>query len=379
MALSGNSYLYHMRKDLVENIQVGVPQHMAENVLSLIRTLTASTSPLPGMKHGYTQLKSVFFSYLGFFVLYSSEVGMAAYTILTGVILVGASRIPDPAPALAGSSAGRRFVELSRGVLLSTGSFLGAIVGVNVLAAFMNTIGKSHSWFSRYWLPVPLYTPPALIGCLLARVILPDVGERAVWASTSLVMTVVGTAMHASGLRSGVVFVISGVPMALPLFTPARSPNLKLWYYIVGALGALMTGVQVMSTVMDVFVPLTGRIGSVPPAEHIVATLVAILGAYTLPLLPALAVRYPKKSALRGAMVLTLVTAMGAGYFATRNPFDVLHQRRLFILHMHNVGHVPMYVTTIPLTFEIRKLLGSSICTLQQPTQLLDLATLSWR
>ncbi|KAG6808689.1 putative endoplasmic reticulum metallopeptidase 1, partial [Arthromyces matolae] len=40
IAIVGNSYLYHMRKDLVENIQAGVAQNMAENVLALLHYLS---------------------------------------------------------------------------------------------------------------------------------------------------------------------------------------------------------------------------------------------------------------------------------------------------------------------------------------------------
>ena len=63
MAVVGNSYLYHMRKDLVENIQPGVATNMGLNVLALLRHLTSPASPLASLaESGYTKPSTVFFS-----------------------------------------------------------------------------------------------------------------------------------------------------------------------------------------------------------------------------------------------------------------------------------------------------------------------------
>jgi len=101
-------------------------------------------------------------------------------------------------------------------------------------------------------------------------------------------------------------------------------------------LGALTTGTQVSASVMDVFVPLTGRIGADVPADHVIASLVAILGSHTFPLVPAFASRYSKRSALRGLATLSILSVMLVGIYAAREPFDELHQKRLYVIHMHN-------------------------------------------
>jgi hypothetical protein len=337
MAVVGNSYLYHMRKDLVENIEPGVAQHMAENTLSLIRTLTAPSSPLDQMQHGYTEPRSVYFSYLGRFVQYDAAKATGAYVVLSSLSLLAAARLPDPAPALQGARSTRVVKSLVKGGILSIGSLVGSVLSANALAGLMRAIGRPLSWFARPWLPIPLYAPAAFAGFLIARVILPEVEERAVWAATVCMLLLVGTGVHIAGLGSGAMFILSGAPLLVSLL-PSSSPRLKLWTYVFAGAGALVTGVQVAASTLDVFVPLTGRIGADAPAEHVVASLVAILGAYAMPLLPVLAVRYGRRSAARGAMLCLLVTAAVAGIYAAKEPFDTLHQRRLFVLHMHNVS-----------------------------------------
>jgi hypothetical protein len=356
----GNSYLYHMRKDLVENIGPGVAQQMAENTLSLIRTLTntstASNSKvsvsLSDMANGYTKPRSVYFSYLGYFVVYPKEVGTAICAALTATALLAATLIPVSAPAFTTKNAGSRpsrLGELVKAILLSIGTLVGAIIGSNALAAIMNALGRSHSWFSQPWMPLPLYAPPALVGCLLARIILPDTSEHAVLAGTSFLLVGLGTAMHAAGIGSGLVLILSGAPLFLPLFLSSNSSSsanvikpISVWTYTFVGLSALVTGTQLVFSALEVFVPLTGRMGAEAPAEHIVASLVALLSAYALPILPALSVRWPKTEARKGVTVFTAIVIVVAGVYALLvNPFDDMHQRRLYIVHMQNVsGHM---------------------------------------
>jgi hypothetical protein len=325
-----------MRKDLVENIEAGVAQHMAENTLSLIRTLSSPDSPLPNMKDGFTPPTSVYFSFMGAFVRYPASLGTWMYLGLTGLSIFGATRLPDPAPALVGNSFNRKFTMIGRGAIGSFASFLFAIVGANVVAALMVFLGKPLSWFSRAWLPIPLYAPPALAGALAARIVLPSPNEKAVISSTSVLLLSIATTLHVAGYGSGIVLVLSGAPLLLHM-VPTDAARMPDWIYLVAGLGALTTGTQVSASVMDVFVPLTGRIGADVPADHVIASLVAILGSHTFPLVPAFASRYSKRSALRGLATLSILSVMLVGIYAAREPFDELHQKRLYVIHMHNV------------------------------------------
>jgi hypothetical protein len=172
MAIVGNSYLYHMRNDLVENIQPGVAQvpitiyrniqcadlllqHFGDNTLALLTHLSSSISPLPELADGGEAPTSVYFSYLGGFMMYSARTAVALYSMLLLIVLA--------------------FVRLSGGTLEEVGrgaravvvGVVGAAVGANIAAVVMERVlGKTMSWFTHEYACLGLYGGPALTGAL---------------------------------------------------------------------------------------------------------------------------------------------------------------------------------------------------------------------
>ncbi|KAG8983456.1 hypothetical protein FRB90_006023, partial [Tulasnella sp. 427] len=68
MAVVGDSYFYHTRKDVVKNIQPGVAQHFAENVMAIVKHLTSplgATNVLSGLAREVTPPSSIYFSVVG--------------------------------------------------------------------------------------------------------------------------------------------------------------------------------------------------------------------------------------------------------------------------------------------------------------------------
>ena len=167
MAVVGNSYLYHMRKDLVENIEPGVAQHMAENTLALPHHLTPAESPLPELASaGYSKPETVSFQHFGFFLVYSFSTAKIMYgASLILALIVARTTYVDPSPAL---RKGTSFLgEQARGFLAVGGAFVGAAVGANVVAFLMDRVlGRSLSWFSSVFACILLYGPAALAGAL---------------------------------------------------------------------------------------------------------------------------------------------------------------------------------------------------------------------
>lgn len=90
----------------------------------------------------------------------------------------------------------------------------------------------------------------------------------------------------------------------------------------------------------------TGRIGAEAPSEHIVATIVAGVGAYTFPLALPFVHRAGRRTLVRAALVCAGATVLAMAVFARRSPFDAMHQRRLFVLHMENVSTLVLSVTS---------------------------------
>lgn len=82
----------------------------------------------------------------------------------------------------------------------------------------------------------------------------------------------------------------------------------------------------------------TGRIGGDAPADNIVATIVAAIGALGLPLLLPFAHRFGRKSLFRGVILMSIITVATTAVFSMKNPFDDMHQKRLFIVHLENVS-----------------------------------------
>jgi len=86
-----------------------------------------------------------------------------------------------------------------------------------------------------------------------------------------------------------------------------------------------------------VFVPLTGRIGAEAPAEHIIASIAAAVGAYNLPLALPFVHRFGHRVLSRSVMLSALVSGLMMAIFSMRSPFDDMHQKRLFVLHHENL------------------------------------------
>lgn len=159
MAVVGDSYFYHTRKDLVKNIQPGVAQHFAENVMAIVKHLTSplgATQVLPGLARQVTPPTSIYFSVVGkYFFLYSVQ---TAWKVLLVVVLATASLF-----------AGTTGPELRRTIWKATGgvlsSLLGAALGAGVTASIMAKILEAGmSWFSKETSCFVLYGPPALAG-----------------------------------------------------------------------------------------------------------------------------------------------------------------------------------------------------------------------
>lgn len=78
--------------------------------------------------------------------------------------------------------------------------------------------------------------------------------------------------------------------------------------------------------------------GEQAPAEHIIATIVSLTGAFALPLSVSFIHRYSRGVLVRSIVLLTIVSAASVAVFSMRNPFDTMHQKRLFVMHMENVS-----------------------------------------
>lgn len=83
-----------------------------------------------------------------------------------------------------------------------------------------------------------------------------------------------------------------------------------------------------------------GRVGADAPVDNVVATLIPVIGGVAFPLVLPFAHRFGKRALVRGVLVMTAVTAVSMAYFAGRDVYDEMHQKRMFVLRLENVGYI---------------------------------------
>lgn len=110
----------------------------------------------------------------------------------------------------------------------------------------------------------------------------------------------------------------------------------------------LLLGIEGLVGFLDLFVPLTGRIGDEAPVDFIIASLVCGVGFLSIPMILPFSHRYGKIFTSRMIIVLVFFTAGTTGWFTRPrwNVYDVDHPKRLLVLHLENI-------TTTPSVFDL--------------------------
>lgn len=196
------------------------------------------------------------------------------------------------------------------------------------------------------------------LGALISQLIVPSVRERTIFTSLLLAQSGLAWLIQSIGVGSSALFFLSGLPLYLALvlsYFVAPASEVSLLSYAVGLLVPLTTGSQMAFEVLNVFVPLvhtfphflsamllilihqTGRMGVEAPAEHIIATIVAVVGSYVLSLVVPFIHRFPRAVLHRSILLMITASVISIAVFSARNPFDTMHQKRLFVIHMENV------------------------------------------
>ncbi|KAG7087620.1 hypothetical protein E1B28_013568 [Marasmius oreades] len=350
IAIVKNSYLYHMRKDLVENIEPGATQHMGENALALLRHLSSDTSQLPSLTGGYTKPTTVYVSAFGRFLLYSFTTAKIIYTLLFfASILLVKTAIPSVEKVAKDPSR-----SIRRGFFSALSGLLGSIVLANVVAVIMAQIlGKKMSWFSSEYSTMVLYGPPAVLGALLPQLYIGEVEEAMVYSAILLMQTGVAVVVQFLGVGSACLLFLLGLSVFGGLLVNyviggSNQREMSLWTYAVGQVFPLAVGTMCAYPILDVFVPLAGRLGTDAPTDNIMATIVSVLGAISFPLIPPFIRRFDRSVLVRSVSLLSIVTAITIAVFAARDPYDSMHQKRIYILRTENIttGEHHLHIST---------------------------------
>ncbi|KAF9920885.1 hypothetical protein FBU30_009144 [Linnemannia zychae] len=310
LATYKNSYLYHTQLDLNENMDIGLPQHMGENVLAVVNHVAneADLTEIPKMTH-----EIIYFDVAGlFFVTYSLATATTihiAFILLAIVTLsLGASR-----PSI-------------KSVLSIPISFIAAMVGPFMLASLFVALGKPMHWFTHEWYPLLVFGPLSLASMLAVQFVVHDPKATLIYNRTR-----VGTLKKSSTGWSDKVVVNS-----VDFITYFMSSAIPLTYFG-----------QLAYSLLDLMVPLTGRMGSSTPVDHIAAGLVGFVLFFAFPFLLPFAHRFGRHI-LAKIITMLLIVQIPITIFTLfyLTPYDKLHPKRMIIQHLRNTtsGETAVYL-----------------------------------
>jgi len=245
------------------------------------------------------------------------------------------------------------------------------VIGANLGAAFTSLVmGRAMSWFRHEALPLLVYGPPALLGVVLYQyffvsnrlrspltTVTQDIAESSLLEHSSLVgLNIYYTTFmllgHALGVGSSYLFAIGSIGSLAALcindyllqrHQPVHEKGLSLVSYLVGQVLPIMLGVEGIIGFLDLFVPLTGRLGADAPVEFIIASLTSGVGFLIIPMFLPFIHRFGASFTARLVVLLTLLTFASLTFFTRQSwsPYDSLHPKRIFVLHMENTSTVP--------------------------------------
>lgn len=134
MAVIGNSYAYHTRLDITENIEAGVAQQFGENTLAILTYLTKQGMSLDGI---YKAQERVYFSmFQTYFVTYSKAAAVLAARVLFTIVL-GYIGYCSPRPSV-----------FLKGLAMNVASLISSLLVSNVVAIVLTLTGLQMRWFT---------------------------------------------------------------------------------------------------------------------------------------------------------------------------------------------------------------------------------------
>ncbi|KAF9428134.1 hypothetical protein BGZ94_003292 [Podila epigama] len=344
MAVYKNSYLYHTHLDLDEYMEAGLPQHMGENTLALAMHLTENAD-LSGLE---STSSVVFFDVFGkFFVSYDWSTAIRIHVVVCGLAALAIV-----------FQASRPTIRATASILLS---FVVALILPNFSVIFLQSLGKPMQWFSHEWLSCLLFSPVALAGMLLVQLAFHDkkastgANELSTLSAIQLFFTLCLALASYVGLASSYVFALYSLSSTLGLFHNKKRAvdhgqevnRVDFSVYFVSAMMPTAYFSFVCFSLLDIFIPLTGRIGVDAPVDHIVAVLTGFITFVFCPPILAFAHRFGRVM-LKRLAVLLLVAHMFVLLVTSVfiSPYDELHPKRVFTQHVRNMtsGESMMYI-----------------------------------
>ncbi|KAI7894554.1 uncharacterized protein EV154DRAFT_437984 [Mucor mucedo] len=362
MAIYKNSYLYHTHLDITEHLQPGAIQHLGANTLAIVNYL-AQNATLTGIE---IASDVVFFDFQGlFFVVYSWS---TAYTIQMTTVALAAVYFCYIVTKTHTSSPYRSVPAILISYTKSTlAVFLSMVccILLPVAISFLLTspyFNRHMSWFKNEWYGALIFSPMGLVGSFGIQYLFytlpgPQHFDMEYGTFNSLMLFfAIGTAITTqTGVASSYVFWLYCFIMFITCILNEfglRPEQSKIYLPQVGTTAYILSGSALALfysdyayALIDIFVPLTGRMGVETPVDLIVAIIYGMI-VYMLTLPYVAHVHRFGTKVLKKTLVLLLLaqTAVlvavyvgGGSYGGWAFPYDELHPKRLFIQELKNL------------------------------------------
>ncbi|KAJ3013713.1 hypothetical protein HKX48_005604 [Thoreauomyces humboldtii] len=340
LAFYQNSYLYHTMLDVEDTIEEGSVQNFGENSLAMLNHLLYGSVDLANMKRSND---IVFFDILGlWFVHYSwSQAHIMHWAVAAAAVLstLFTSR--------------RRMASIFGATVAS--NLLSVVLALWLGVTLQYVLNKPLVWFAREWYSPLLFAPTAVLGSLLPQIWLarrttptasrsgnPDL-ERGtydmilLWFATLVLLTDFFRLGLSYIFTFYVVFMLLGKAIDALLSPKAASHLHPLAYFVAAVPFTISTALSVST--LNLFIPLTGRIGADAPTDVIVGVLTGALTFLHWFLLLPLFHRFSesqRRNLVGGLATLSFIIAFV--FVATIRPFDSMHPKRVFVEYKENIS-----------------------------------------
>uniref|UniRef100_A0A1B6BYM8 FXNA-like protease n=1 Tax=Clastoptera arizonana TaxID=38151 RepID=A0A1B6BYM8_9HEMI len=294
-----NGYVYHTKYDRLDQILPSVFQHTGDNLLALIRQIVSSKEiQNPEL---YKEGRQVYFDVGGlFFVHYSETEGIVLN--LAAVMLSVYTVFQNTFLFTTGMKRKEVCQQLVMSVVVPGLGFILALASVILVGFVLDHTHSTLTWYNQSWLIIPLYYMPTLFAlglplyffnacksnslCTGVQVQLYCNGIQLLWSILLFMAT-------AAGLRSSYILMLLVLIPAMANFLLIlcqlqRSVPVWLSGYMASALLPVFYIVYVSLLAMQLFIPISGRMGSTTNPELLLGILSMLLctlaASYFIPL-----------------------------------------------------------------------------------------------
>ncbi|OCF60854.1 hypothetical protein L486_00497 [Kwoniella mangroviensis CBS 10435] len=355
MATVGHSYFYHTKKDSIKYIEPGSAQHFANNMIAILDHLTSPESPLLQVEE-FSPPDMVYFSLLDLiFVHWPVDAAKSVYTSLA--VIAGALSVRQLSK--------KRWKAFLVALIGTPLGLVGGALSANFLAAVLVLAGKGQLWFRHEHLPLLVYLPAGFIGhfsvqLLLSKLLSPvdrTKLESAHYTCQTLFAITLMMVLQSLKVRSAYLFSLLAALLlagglldeSTRLIGARNVEGMKIkTTYLIPLVGCTTLAVEAVTTTLDIFTPLAGRMGKDAPAESIIATIASVSGFIFFPTFIPLFHRAPRSSQRKVVLGVLLflagvLTALAGPWYW---PYDDMHPKRVGVQYLYNhtsgehTGHI---------------------------------------